>query len=155
MKTFSDVKQGDTVYFLIDTCSILQEHRDGMGFANHNYGLILCQRTISSDRWEWHNPRTEAGLLFSLRIDKPIMKGSRCIFGPYTNGYGNKCDSALSISKEMGRKSCIKHSFGDYICTYDGYIFTTKEELKAMVKGTTDIVETNLKRINDDLDSLL
>ena len=126
-----------------------------MGFANPNYGLILCQRTVSSDWWEWHNPRTENGLLFRLRIDNPIMKGDKCMFGPHINEYGNKSDSLIAVTKEMGRKSCIRQSFGEYYNLYSGYVFTTREELEAKVRTITDVVEANLKKINDDLSSLL
>ena len=160
MKTFADVKQGDNVYFLIDTCNILQGcgnsmYSGGVGFANPNYGLILCQRIVSSDRWEWHNPRTETGHLFNLRIASPIMNGNKCLFGPHVNEYGNECDSVVSVTKEMGRKTCIQQSFGDYFLSYKGYVFTTKEELESMVREITDIVEANLKRIKDDLNNLL
>ena len=154
MKTFSDVKRGDTVYFLIDTCGILQEHRQGMGFANSNYGLIICQRIVSSQWWEWHNPRTDNGLLFNLQISEPIMKEDRCMFGPHINEYGNKSDTILPITKKMGRESYINNNFGDYFCSYPGYVFTTKEELEAFVRNTTDDVEANLKRIKDDLNNL-
>ena len=156
MKTFSEVKQGDAVYFLIDTCGILQEYgHNSVGFANSNYGLILCKRTVVSDRWEWHNPRVETGLLFTIRVDKPIMKEDKCLFGPHIDEHGNKSDSYISITKAMGRESCLQKSFGDYFLSYSGYIFTTKEELEEKVKNITDVVEVNLKRINDDLNNLL
>lgn len=156
MKTFSEVQQGDAVYFLIDTCSLLQEHGgNGIGFANPNYGLIICQRKVVSNSWEWRNPKTETGRLFYLRIDEPIMKGDRCLFGPHINEYGLKSDNMISITKEMGRKYCVEQPFGECYCSYPGYIFTTKEALEEKIRSITDGVEANLRRINEDLDNLL
>ena len=155
MKTFSELNAGDTVYFLIDTCNILQEHgNNSMGFANPNYGLILCQRIITSPSYAWRNPKKDTGTLFTLEIDKPIMKGDKCLLGKHINEYGREAESMMSITKEMGRQSCIQTSFGDYFCSYTGYMFTTKEELEKKVKEIIDVVETNLKRINDDLSNL-
>lgn len=156
MKTFSEVKQGDTVYFLIDTCNILQEYGNkSVGFANRNYGLVLAKRTVVSDRWEWHNPRTETGLLFRIYVDRPIIKDDRCLFGPHINEYGNKSDNCISVTKAMGRETCISNNFGDFFVSYTGYIFTTREELEAKVRNITNVVEDNLKKINEGLNTLL
>lgn len=156
MKTFSELKTGDNVYFLIDTCGILNENGYSAGFANPNYGLVMAKRIIVSPYWEWHNPRTEKGLLFRLHVDKPILNhNGRCLFGPHINEFGNKSDTLIDVTKEMGRQSCIQQSFGDYFCSHTGYVFTTKEELETKIKSITDIVETNLKRIINDLKELL
>ena len=153
MKKFSEVRQGDTVYFLIDTCGILNG-TNSIGFANSNYGLIICSRMVTSDRWEWHNPRSDSGLLFTLRIDTPIMKGDICLLGPHINEYGRESESLMSITKEMGRESCIKKSFGYLYTSYSGYIFTTKEALEEKIKEVTSVVEENLRKINKALSEL-
>jgi hypothetical protein len=148
MKKFSDIKQGDTVYFLIDTCGILNGNHS-IGFANSNYGLIICSRVVTSESWYWHNPRKEDGTLFELAIGEPIMKGDMNLFGPTKNG-----NVLLTITKKDGRESYIKTNFGSsyrYGVTYPGYVFTTKEALEKKIREVTEIVEANLKKINEAL----
>jgi hypothetical protein len=55
----------------------------------------------------------------------------------------------------MGRETCISNNFGDFFVSYAGYIFTTREELEAKVRNITNVVEDNLKKINEGLNALL
>ena len=145
MKKFSEIKKGDKVYFLFDTYHILQEcGNSSMGFANSNYGLVICSRTVTSESWHWHNPRTEEGLLFELTIDSPIFdyKDEGVIF------------TTKSITKKEGYGHCIKMVRDDGYFSYLGYIFTTKEALEKKVREITDTVESNLNKINNAIAAL-
>lgn len=145
MKKFSEIKKGDKVYFLFDTYNILQEcGNSSMGFANSNYGLVICSRTVTSESWRWHSPRTEEGLLFELTIDSPVYdyNEEKVIF------------SMKSIRKKEGYEHCIRIGASDGYYSYPGYIFTTKEALGKKVRQITDKVESNLKKINNAIAAL-
>ena len=152
-KKFSELKQGDTIYFLIDRYNILQTcGNTSVGFANDNYGLVICSRIFSTDKWEWHNPRTDKGHLTDITIDEDISysvswkEEKEVIFGKRFSH---------SITKKEGEKSCLRFVYGyNYDGSNVGYIFTTKEELEERIKEVTDAVEENLRRIKEDLSKI-
>lgn len=145
MKTFSEIKEGDKLYFLFDTYHILQEcGNSSMGFANRNYGLVICSRTVASHSWEWHSPRSEDGTLLELRLNEPI----------YDDENEKQIFDYRRITKKEGDSSCIKMIMNEYYRPYAGYIFTTKEELEKKVREITDIVESNLNKINNAIAAL-
>lgn len=145
MKKFSEIKKGDKLYFLFDTYNILQEYgNSSIGFANSNYGLVICSRTVTSESWRWHSPRTNDGLLLELTIDRPIYdyKEEKVIF------------NFKSITKKEGYEHCIKIGTSDGYYSYPGYIFTTKEGLEKKVRQITDVAESNLNKINNSIAEL-
>lgn len=153
-KKFSELEQGDTIYFLIDRCHILQTFgNNSAGFANSNYGLIICSRKFLTEGWRWHNPRTDKGHLTDILIDEEIScsvdwkKEKEVIWDK---------NSYHSITKEEGEKSCLRftYSYSYYGDSKFGYIFTTKEELEERIKEVTDTVEENLRRIKEDLSKI-
>ena len=153
-KKFSELKQGDTIYFLIDRYNILQTRgNDGVGFANDYYGLVICSRKFSTEEWRWHNPRTDKGHLTDILIDEEI---SRLDWNEEKEVIWDK-DFGHSITKEEGEKSCLRFTYshgGYYYEPKFGYIFTTKEELEERIKEVTDAVEENLRRIKEDLSKI-
>lgn len=170
-KKFSEVKTGDTIYFLIDRLGILQTHgSNGVGFANSNYGLIICARKVANKSYDWHCPRTDNGLLVDLRIDTPITYISKGFKAQvYENGrkhWEEHPDKEIMliqsyvhcITKKEGEESCLQfrcinsnyYSDGDI-----GYVYTTKEELEERIKEVTDSVQNNLKRIEETLKSIV
>ena len=170
-KKFSELKQGDTIYFLIDRYHILRQHGSGgVGFSNSNYGLIICSRILTSEWWRWHSPRTDNGLLFEIKIDEPISyieeaytatiydnDGKHLVKYPEKEVILFGTDSLETISKKEGEESCIQFRCRNYNYYSDGdigYIYTTKEELEKRIREVTDSVESNLKRIKNDLKKL-
>lgn len=152
-KKFSELKQGDTIYFLIDRCNILQTRgNDGVGFANDYYGLVICSRKFSTDEWRWHNPRTDKGHLTDIYIDEEIS--CSVDWKEEKEVIWDKIFSK-SITKEEGEKSCLRFVYGyNFDGSNVGYIFTTKEELEERIKEVTDTVEENLRRIKEDLSKI-
>ena len=172
-KKFSEVKQGDTIYFLIDRFNILQTHGGhSVGFANSNYGLIICSRKVANKSYDWHSPRTDNGLLVDLCVDIPITyieEGYKARVyddnGVHLKKYPDREITLVyggngyvrTITKKDGEESCLQircrnsnyYSDGDI-----GYIYTTKEELEERIKEVTDDVENNLRKIKETLNAI-
>lgn len=154
-KKFSQLKKGDTIYFLIDKYNILKTSGNGgVGFANENYGLVICSRTFTTDTWYWHSPRTNNGHLTDIMIDKEIscsvswQKENEVLWGQ---------KRFKPITKEEGEKSCLQFecSNSNYYRDGDiGYMFTTKDELEERVKEVIKIVKENLNKIENSLQML-
>lgn len=154
-KKFSELKKGDTIYFLIDKYNILKTSGGGcVGFANDNYGLVICSRTFTSEKWCWHNPRTDNGHLTDIKIDKEI---SCSVSWKEEKEVLWREGSYHSITKAEGEESRLRFRCWNYNYYGDGdigYMFTTKEELEERVKEVTDIVKENLRKIENSLQML-
>ena len=154
-KKFSELEKGDKIYFLIDRYNILKTSGShSVGFANENYGLVICSRTFTTERWDWHSPRTDNGHLTNIRIDKEIScsvswKEEKEVLW---NERSYHC-----ITKAEGEESRLQFRCSNSTLYSDGdigYMFTTREELEKYVKEVTDVVKENLMKIEDSLQTL-
>ena len=140
-KKFSQLKKGDTIYFLIDRYGILKTSgNNSVGFANKNYGLVICSRTFTTDTWYMIDKEISCSV--SWRKENEVLWGQKR-FKP--------------ITKEEGENSCLQFACSNSSYYRDGdigYMFTTKDELEERVKEVIKIVKENLNKIENSLQML-
>lgn len=154
-KKFTDIKEGNKLYILIDRNFQLDEG-DSAGFGNTNYGITLFTKYVT--KIHQHYPRRGDSVLLQLILDSDILYEETNSFLTFEEGRILFSDN-LCISKDEGELTSVTRNF----CNYTAYnrnmpkvhIFTTKEEMTEWIEEKTKSIADNLKRLNHDLETLL
>ena len=151
MKRFTDLKPGDCIYYLIDRYGVLQKCGNrGVGFANSNYGVIIGSNTIDDKWFRLINPTKKHPYVMELPIKYPIRDDDDKRLFPE-----GRALPLIYISENDNSEGITKRNVGTYDYPIYCYFFSTKEGLEEYIREVTDIVEDNLKRINESLNNLI
>lgn len=151
MKRFTDLKPGDCIYYLIDRYGVLQKCGNGsVGFANSNYGVIIGSNVIDEKWFRLTNPTKKRPHVMELAIKHPIENKEYKVLYPE----GRQLP-IIYIPENENCQGVIRWNVGDYGYPIYCYFFSTKEGLEEYIREVTDIVEDNLKRINESLNNLI
>lgn len=153
-KKFTELKPGDTIYYLVDRYKILQTNGTSIsGFADSRYGLIIGSNTIDKDWFRLTNPTKKRPYVMELPIKYPIRDENDEILYPELYPAGRALP-LIHITESDNSEGITKRNIGSHYNPIPCYFFSTKEKLEDYVREVTDVVENNLKRIKESLNEL-